>query len=283
MALILNSNIFFQTNPKLCVIDDTIHYGSEFYGREQIAVVTPLTERCYLTLLQSSRLLKGSVVCGKPNSGKTLTVRGFAQYLGKFIYILNCTSQTDLSAISNTLQGLARGGYWGLFDEVQNLNSICKAWFNEYSSGIYHALRKRIYQVQLSDGKEVQINSQFLLTMTMNPFKNSEYEMPANIKNLFRVISLMEPDFEMILRIRCVQYGIKGANILATKLKTLFDICHGSMSSLQSKYQLTLSSFIAIVRNSYDREKNNETRPSSFVSTFANSATKYGAAKLDSN
>ena len=259
-----------------------MQYGSEFYGKEQIAVVTPLTERCYLTLLQSTRLLKGSVVCGRPNSGKTLTVRGFAQFLGKFIYILNCTAQTDLSAISNTLQGLARGGYWGLFDEIQNLNSVCKAWFNEYSSGIYHALRKRTYQLQLSDGQEIQINSNFSLTMTMNPFKSNEYEMPENIKNLFRVVSLMEPDFEMILRIRCVQYGIKGANILATKLKTLLDICHGSMSSLQSKYQLTLSSFIAIVRLMYERERKNETRPSSYASTFAQSATKYGVAKMDS-
>ena len=101
---------------------------------------------------------------------------------------------------------------------------------------------------------------------------------------MFRVVALMEPDFEMIIRIKCIQYGIKGSNVLATKLKTIYDICHGSMTSLQSKYQLTISSFISIIRLNYEKEKKlNETRPSSFVSTFVQSASKYGAAKLESN
>lgn len=263
-------------------MDDTYTYGSEFYGSQQQVVLTPVTERCFLTLFQSGRQLKGALICGKPNSGKTLTVKGFAQFLGKFIHVLNCTAQTDFTSIANTLQGLAQGGFWGLFDEIQNLTNICLSWFNEYSAGIYHAIRKRAYQIQLADGKEVQISPSFSLTMTMNPFKNEIYEMPDTLKNMFRIVSLMEPDFEVIMRIKCIQFGIKGSNILGTKLKLLYDICHGSMS-LQSKYQLTISSFIAVVKLSYEREKKlNETRPSSFVSTFTQSASKAGAAKLES-
>lgn len=274
-----------QANPRFCVMDETYTYGSEFYGNEQQAVITPVTERCFLTFMQAGRLLKGSVICGKPNSGKTLTAKGFAQYLGKFIYVMSCTSQTDFKAIANTLQGLAQAGSWGLFDEVQNLTSMCVSWFNEYSSGIYQALRKRVYAVHLADGKEIQINSNFGLITTVNLLRRDNlYEIPTNLKTMFRVVSLMEPDFEMIMRIRCVQFGIKGANILATKFKCLYDICHGSLSSLQSKYQLTITSFIAIARLSYERDRKvvNDTRPSSFVSTFVQSASRFGAAKSES-
>jgi hypothetical protein len=94
----------------------------------------------------------------------------------------------------------------------------------------------------------------------------------------------MEPDFEMILRMKCIQFGIKGPNVLATKLKTIYEIAHGNLSnSLKSKNHLTISSFISVLRLNYEKEKkNSETRPSSFVSTFAQSASKYGGNKLES-
>ena len=95
-------------NPKFCVLDDNFHYGTEFYGIEQQAVITPLTERCFLTIWQASRMAKGTIICGRPNSGKTQTAKGFAQFLARFIYTLHCTSQTEFSSISSTLQGLAQ-------------------------------------------------------------------------------------------------------------------------------------------------------------------------------
>jgi len=277
------------SNPRFCVMDDAYSYGGEFYGFEQQAVLTPVTERCFLTLIQSGRLLKGSVICGRPNSGKTQTVKGFAQYLGKFIQVLSCTSQTHFSSIAATLQGLAQGGLWGLFDEVQNLSSLCLAWFTEYSSAIYQAVRRRVNQVHLADGKEVQINGNFSVTLAMNSLVGGGggevglAEIPVCLKNNFRIVALMEPDFEMIMRIKCVQFGLKGANVLATKLKLLYDMSHWSLSSLQSRYQLTVSSFLNIIRLNCERDKKNDiTRSNSFVSTLTPSASKLGAAKLES-
>jgi hypothetical protein len=42
-----------------------------------------------------------------------------------------------------------------LFDEAQNLTSLCFSWLNEYVNGIYQTLRKKAGHAQLSDGKEV--------------------------------------------------------------------------------------------------------------------------------
>lgn len=95
-------------SPRFSVLDDNYSYGSEFYGIEQHAVITPLTERCFLTIWQASRILKGSLICGKPNTGKTQISKGFAQYLGKFLYILYCSGQTEHSSIANSLQGVAQ-------------------------------------------------------------------------------------------------------------------------------------------------------------------------------
>lgn len=92
----------------------------------------------------------------------------------------------------------------------------------------------------------------------------------------------MEPDFEMIIRLKCIQYGLKAPNMLAPKLKALYEICQGSFMSVQSKYQLTLSSFISILRFFYKQITSNESRPNSYTSAINPSANKFGAAKLES-
>ena len=121
-----------------------------------------------------------------------------------------------------------------------------------------------------------------MLALTQNPYKNMTYSVPSQLKSMFRVVSLLEPDIEMILRVKCVQFGIKGSNVLATRLKTIYDICQGSLMSLQSKFQLTLSNFISILRLAYEKQKTTvDSRPNSFITTNP-SANKYGAAKLDS-
>jgi dynein heavy chain len=94
--------------PKLCVMDDSYQYGSEFYGIEQSCVVTSLTERCFLSMWQATRLVKGSLISGKSNSGKTQTAKGFAQFMGRYLGYLYCTAQTDQQALGNALQGFAQ-------------------------------------------------------------------------------------------------------------------------------------------------------------------------------
>ena len=51
-----------------------------------------------------------------------------------------------------------------LVDEIQNLSKLCLSWFNEYSNGVYQALRKKTSTIQLADGKEV-INLFFLIKL----------------------------------------------------------------------------------------------------------------------
>ena len=117
-ALETNANVFIiffcyylegiQMHPKFCVMDDSYNYGSEFYGIEQNCVVTSLTERCFLSMWQATRLIKSVLVSGKANSGKTQTVKGLAQYFGKYLGYLYCAAQTDPQALGNFMIGLSQ-------------------------------------------------------------------------------------------------------------------------------------------------------------------------------
>jgi dynein heavy chain, axonemal len=77
--------------------------------------------------------------------------------------------------------------------------------------------------------------------------------IPQQITGSFRVIAVIEPDIEIILRGKCMQYGVKGANILSNRLKNLYDICHSNLLSLQSRQQITINSFLSIIKNLFCR------------------------------
>ena len=98
-------------HPRFSLMDDNYHYGSEFYGFEQSCVITSLTERCFLAMWQATRLIKGSLISGKANTGKTQTVKGLAQFMGRYLGYMYCTAHTDQQALGNFLVGFAQVCY----------------------------------------------------------------------------------------------------------------------------------------------------------------------------
>jgi hypothetical protein len=102
---------------------------------------------------------------------------------------------------------------------------------------------------------------------------------------MFRVVALIEPDIEYILRAKCLQYSIKASNILASRLKTLHDLCQGSLQSIKSRYQISVDSFVSVLRLFNEKQRVDvDSRPNSFAVNTANNlqSGKYGGAKLES-
>ena len=58
----------------------------------------------------------------------------------------------------------------------------------------------------------------------MNPGYAGRSELPDNLKSLFRPISMMVPDFNIICEITLQSQGFKNGKILATKACTLFNL-----------------------------------------------------------
>ena len=237
----------------LNVCDAEFYYGYEYLGNGDRLVVTPLTDRIYVTATQALHLKMGCAPAGPAGTGKTETTKDLASALGKACYVFNCSDQMDYKGMGEIFRGTASSGSWACFDEfnrlVPEVLSVCSMQFKS----ITDALRRKDKVFKMED-KVCDLDATCGAFITMNPGYLGRSELPEGLKVLFRPITVVVPDFEMISENCLMAQGYVEAKILARKFVVLYSLCKNLLSQ-QTHYDWGLRAIksVLVVAGSFKR------------------------------
>ena len=228
-----------------CVVKQVLsvfEYGYEYQGNNGRLVITPLTDRCYMTLGAAMFTRRGGNPLGPAGTGKTETVKDFGKALARYVIVFNCSDGVDYKMTGKMFSGLAQTGAWACLDEFNRIEVEVLSVVATQISIVMQAIKEGRSRFNFL-GRDIRLIPSCGIFVTMNPGYAGRSELPDNLKAIVRPVSMMVPDFTLIAEIMMFAEGFQTAKALAKKMISIMELSQQQLSK-QDHYDYGLRSFV---------------------------------------
>ncbi|KAL6447918.1 hypothetical protein ACFW04_000175 [Cataglyphis niger] len=239
---------------EISVFNTIIEYGYEYNYCQPSIVNTPLTDRCFHTILQAYRYHLYSDIIGPTSSGKTETIRCLTRALAKLFYIINCNSSISYDCTTRIFKGMVSCGAWVCFESFNRLKLELLSAIAQNLTQIKQAVSSNFRKINF-EGCNLNLNVSGHICVNVDSAQSGYTDLPDNLKVLFRSVSMTTPDIGRIAEVELFAGGFLHAKKLAVKLVISYKLLSEHLGE-KCHYNFSVSSLKTVIATAIDMKQN---------------------------